>query len=79
MITVVRADQAEFDVRRGISETFAEGFTHFQYVDIYHHTDVPWEEMGQNRPYPTAWRVPPHAHQAKKLIHPQNEKKAILY
>ncbi|OZB95346.1 N-acetyltransferase [Paenibacillus sp. XY044] len=27
MITVVRADQAEFDVRQGISETFAEGFT----------------------------------------------------
>lgn len=27
MITVVRADQAEFDVRRGISEVFAEGFT----------------------------------------------------
>lgn len=27
MITVIRADQAEFDVRRGISETFAEGFT----------------------------------------------------
>jgi ribosomal protein S18 acetylase RimI-like enzyme len=27
MINVVRADQAEFDVRRGISEIFAEGFT----------------------------------------------------
>lgn len=27
MITVARADQAEFDVRRGISEVFAEGFT----------------------------------------------------
>lgn len=27
MITIVRADQAEFDVRQGISETFAEGFT----------------------------------------------------
>lgn len=26
MINVVRADQAEFDVRRGISEIFAEGF-----------------------------------------------------
>ena len=27
MLNVVRADQAEFDVRRGISEIFAEGFT----------------------------------------------------
>ena len=27
MINVVKADQAEFDVRRGISEIFAEGFT----------------------------------------------------
>ncbi|AWP27429.1 N-acetyltransferase [Paenibacillus sp. Cedars] len=27
MITIVRADQAECDVRQGIAETFAEGFT----------------------------------------------------
>lgn len=27
MLNMVRADQAEFDVRRGISEIFAEGFT----------------------------------------------------
>ncbi|MGG4049493.1 GNAT family N-acetyltransferase [Paenibacillus favisporus] len=27
MFTVVRADQAEFDVRQGLGETFAEGFT----------------------------------------------------